>query len=153
MAQPPSSPALAPLLSAIARQDLFREPESATATFEALARYYAERLLEVGLLEDFGVACARHARVRLQQSLTAQLWLQRVRSLGQATRGDYEQELQALLEARRKTGRLQALPEAKQQEPMKVARMSVPTWSSRSWRSSTGGSGDCSRSSSAWSAW
>jgi hypothetical protein len=120
LAQPPSSPALTPLLSAIARQDLFREPEPAMATFEALARYYAERLLDVGLLEDFGVACARHARVRLQQSLTAQLWLQRVRSLGQPTRGDYEQELQALLEARRKTGKLQALPEARQQEPVKV---------------------------------
>ncbi|HYI02903.1 serine/threonine-protein kinase [Hyalangium sp.] len=120
LAQPPSSPALVPLLREIARQDLFREPESATATFEALARYYAERLLEVGLLEDFGVACARHARVRHQQPLTAQLWLQRVRSLGTPARGDYEEELQALLESRRKTGRLQALPEARQQEPMKV---------------------------------
>ncbi|MBN1203480.1 MAG: serine/threonine protein kinase [Myxococcaceae bacterium] len=120
LAQPPIAPALVPLLGAIARQDLFREPESATATFEALARYYAEQLLDVGLLEDFGVACARHARVRLQQPLTAQLWLQRVRSLGQPVRGDYEQELQALMESRRKTGRLQALPEARHQEPVKV---------------------------------
>jgi hypothetical protein len=120
LAQPPSSLALAPLLSAIARQDLFRELETATATFEALARYYAEKLLDVGVLESFGTACARHARVRLQQPLMAQLWLQRVRSLGHPARGDYEQELQALMESRRKTGRLQALPEPRQQEPMKV---------------------------------
>jgi tRNA A-37 threonylcarbamoyl transferase component Bud32 len=120
LAQPPSSPALVPLLSAIARQDLFREPGSATATFEALARYYAEKLLDVGVLESFGAACARHARVRLQQPLIAQLWLQRVRSLGHPARGDYEQELQALMESCRKTGRLQVLPEPRQQEPMRI---------------------------------
>nr|BDT37402.1 serine/threonine protein kinase [Myxococcus sp. MH1] len=120
LAQPPASPALVPLLREVAREDLFREADAATATFEALARYYSENHLDVVLLEDFGVRCARHSRVRLQQPLTAELWLQRVRRLGQQPRADYDEELKALTEARRKTGKLQTLPEAKKQEPMKV---------------------------------
>ncbi|MDY7230973.1 serine/threonine-protein kinase [Hyalangium rubrum] len=121
LAEPPTSSFLGPFVASLGRHEELRESAVVDRTFDALATYCAEQHVATSVVEDFCVACARSARVKYQSLLGAELWLQRARRLGGAPRGDYDAEVRALEDSRRKTGKLQTLPrEPDQQESFKI---------------------------------
>jgi len=114
-------PVLASFVALLAREEFSKGPLVADVTFEFLASYCAARHLDASVVEDYCVGCARTARVKMQDLLGAELWLQRARRLGIPLRSEYENEAKALEESRKKTKRNQTLPPAPaQQEPVKI---------------------------------
>jgi len=120
LASGPPQPALDDLLQLVARETIFQEPELALDAFEAMARAMTGKILDAAAVIAFSVRCAEHARVVLNQPLVADAWLQRARRSGGAEQADYRQAAVALAESRHRSNRLQALPEAVEQEPIKI---------------------------------
>ncbi len=121
IAESTTSQSVVPFLAQLARQEELRDPAVVEQMFDALALYCSEAAIDTTIVEDFCVAAARTSRIKYQQLVSAELWLQRARRIGGGTRSDYALEEKTLLDAKKRTGKLQTLPPtATSQEPFRI---------------------------------
>ncbi|WP_369736035.1 protein kinase [Anaeromyxobacter sp. K] len=109
------SPNLAQLVIALAGSDEMVR-FSSQEFYCVLGAYRATDAISSEVVARYCVASARDARIRLTNHLTAELWLQRARSLGCTLSDEYVAEDKALAAWRRKTKRVQTLPSTREGE-------------------------------------